>query len=121
MRAPSDRSALWARWRDRVAPENAGRKFEISESDIDCGLYAAKRGGQLVAVQIDVEQIIDDDSGELIEEEKLVAWINGERFDEPSRVADIWLRCAKRPLTLTEFKRVSALPSGINLQRDVIT
>lgn len=115
MRRPSDRAALWQWWRDALARKPGLRR----PIEPQCGRYQAKRRGQWVAVQIDVVSTIDE-NGELIEDETLSAWVQGERFDEPDKVEAIWLAC-KNPITDEEFRRIANTPRVDDLTRSVVT
>jgi len=119
VRRPSDRAALWRRYRARIG----GARLSWSPEEIECGRYKAKRRGQFVAVQIDIEGEVDDD-GELISDERFVAFIYTAHTTnkvEGEKVFDVWSRCGGRPITDEEFRTLAGLPSGIDLRRDVIT
>lgn len=122
MRRPSDRNALFQRWRERLANiRPRDWRFETPE----CGRYSAKRNGQLAAIQIDIEQEIDELTGELISEERFIAIIvqaeQTTRVDDDLKVMAVWERCGASPITDEEFKRISRMPLKIDLARDVIT
>lgn len=123
MRRPSDRAQLWARWRERLDQRRAGdmRARDWPFDEPQCGRYQSKRHGQHVAVQIDIEQEIDPETGELLEPERLVAFVQGERFDDFECVVSIWQRCGAKPITDEEFRRLLNLPRIESLGRTVIT
>lgn len=116
MRQPSDRRALWAKWEARIA----GDPVAFDPQEPECGQFKAKRRGQWAAVQIDIERDIDPDTGELEGDERIVAFVNGEKFTG-EKVYDIWLRCCMRPISTPEFRRLMNLPERIDLTRSVIT
>ena len=112
IRVPSDRRALWAAWEDRLA----GRRVELTAAP-QCGLYKARRDGRWVGVQIDIESDTDPETGELVGDERFVAWIQHERFD----AEDVWPYAAKNPVTREEFKRLLTQPIVNDLSREVVT
>lgn len=126
MRRPSDRSELWRAWREHVAPLREGerrKRWRFNPNDPQCGRYQAKRGGQWVAVQIDIAPPEVDENGELLADEQFVAWVGEEKF-EGERVFDIWARCCQRPITDEEWRRLMKLApivEGSDLTRTVIT
>lgn len=116
MRRPSDRAQLWERWRRRVAGDRA---LTINVDAPECGRYMAKRRGQWTAVQIDIEQEIED--GELVSDERFVAWLGEDKFTDEHKVHDIWLRCSGRPISDEEYRRLMKMPKISDLTRSVIT
>lgn len=111
IRAPSDRNALWQAWEDRLA----GKRVAITGTP-QCGLYKARRNGRWVGVQIDIESDIDAETGELVGDERFVAWIAHERFDADA----VWSYCAKHPINRDEFKRLLTQPAVNDLTREVV-
>lgn len=118
MRKPSDRAELWRRWRERLT---GVRPRAWAFDQVECGRYRGKRRGQWVAVQIDIEQEIDPDTGELLAPESYVAFVNGERFDDFERVVTIWERCGAYPIDDDQFRRLSNLPRVENLGSVIVT
>lgn len=122
MRRPSDRNALFQRWRERLARI---RPREWPFEQPQCGRYSAKRNGQLAAVQIDIDQEIDPETGELLADERFFAVIiqaeQMERIEDDLKVMAVWQRCGASPITDEEFKRISRMPLKIDLTRDVVT
>lgn len=76
----------------------------VFEDEPECGWYAFqhRKNGPLVPVEIRVERDIDTATGELMDDEKIVATLEGERID-PARV---WLWASKRPLTKAAFNEL---------------
>lgn len=118
MRRPSDRAELWRRWRERLA---GVRRRAWSPDEIECGRYMAKRGGQWQAVQIDIAREIDSETGELLGDERFVAWVGVDKFEEFERVVDIWARCGSRPVSDEEYKRLLHMPAITSLTTNVVT
>lgn len=114
-RTPSDRAMLWGYWRERLAGAVRG-----VPDDPQCGLWKAKCFGRWVGVQIDLVQDIDPDTGELVSDEKLVAFVGPDSFYDRKYVDDIWLRCASHPVTADEFERLQRAPEVSDLSREVI-
>lgn len=121
MRKPSDRKALFQRWRERT---NRIRPREWPFDFPQCGRYSVKRNGQLAAVQIDIEQEIDELTGELISEERFYAVIiqaeQLTRIDDDLKVLTVWQRAGANPITDEEFTRISRMPLKVDLSKDVI-
>ena len=111
MRQPSDRTAAWAQWRARLD----GAVVQLGTAPV-CGLYKAKRFGRWVAVQIDLAQEIDPDTGELLADEELSAWRNGEPVDP----CDVWTYCAANPIGADEFQRLQRAPVVVDLSKEFV-
>lgn len=116
MRRPTDRTQAWADWRARIN----GAPCTISTDEIMCGFYKARRQGRFVGVQIDLWANIDPDTGELIEDEKLVAFVGPDTFFDLNKIHDIWLRCGGQPISEAEFERLERMPAVDDLTRAVI-
>ncbi len=114
MRAPTDRAAAWAPWRRMLA----GERVAISDTPF-CGWYRAKRRGQYVAVQIDLIQDVCPDTGELVSDERFVAFVGGDVFYDQERVADVWMRCLGA-IGEAEAERLLRMPAVSDLSRQVI-
>lgn len=115
MRRPTDRNAAWAHWRDRVA----GIARPITPDAPQAGFYRARRHGRHVGVQIDLWQEIDEATGELLSDERIVAFIGADTFFD-EHVHDIWLRCGGQPISEAEFERLERMPAVDDLTRAVI-
>lgn len=116
MRAPTDRTAAWEPWRRMLA----GERVAITDTPC-CGWYRAKRRGQWCAVQIDLVQDIDPETGELLGDERFVAFLGAnDVFYEAEKVADVWLRCAANPIGEAEAERLLRMPPVSDLSREVI-
>lgn len=116
MRRPTDRALAWDHWRRRLN----GERLEIT-SQPQCGWYRAKRRGQWVAVQIDLQQEIDPETGDLITDERPIAFIGDDVFYDAARVGEIWLHCAAHPITEAEAERLLRMPAVRDLSRQVVT
>jgi hypothetical protein len=115
VRKPTDRIVAWAHWRDRIA----GIPCAITPDDPKPGFYRAKRRGRHVGVQIDLVAETDPDTGELIAEERIAAFIEDDIFFG-EHVFDVWLRCGGQPITEAEFERLQRMPEVSDLTRGVI-
>lgn len=116
MRAPTDRAKAWAPWRRMLA----GERVRIDDAPL-CGWYKAKRFGQWTAVQIDLVQDVDPETGELIGDERFVAFVGKtDVFYEADKIAEIWLRCAANPMSEAEAERLLRMPAVSDLSRQVI-
>jgi hypothetical protein len=116
-RAPSDRHALWAWWR-----AHQGSAPHTIPNEPQCGLYKVKaRSGAWVAGAIDVLQDIDPETNELMDDEKLVAFVNYGRnqWDRDPHAA--WPFMAQHPLTERDHTRLLHAPQVTDLSRQVIT
>lgn len=121
LRQPSDRAALYAWHADALDALAQGRKDNlkelaavapdlmppISEDAPQCGYFLAKvaRFALLVPAKIFVLSVIGDD-GELLEPERVVCEIGGERYPE---VETAWLRLCTRPISASEYQYRMAL------------
>lgn len=76
-----------------------GRAPEAHEGDPQCGWYRTRlvKGGPWVAVEIRMVRVIDDETGELTEPERLVCTADGERRDP----AKLWTYL--EPIPRAEF------------------
>lgn len=92
MRTPTPREAAYA-WHARAI---RGEKVLIHEGEPQCGFYLTRlvARGALVPGSIFLEQIIDEETGELMSDEVFRAEILG----EPQDPNDAWLHFAKRPI-----------------------
>lgn len=116
MRRPTDLTAAWAHWRDRIN----GVPRAVTPDQPQPGLYRARRHGRHVGVQIDLVQEIDPATGELIAEERFVAFVGADAFYDRRYIDDVWLRCAGNPISEAEFARLQAMPAVDDLTRAVI-
>lgn len=117
MRRPSDRADAWDTWRSRLL----GMRYDITSMP-HCGWFKAKRFGQWTAVQIDLVQDIDPETGELLGDEHFCAFVGAhDVFYEQAKVEEIWLRCAANPISEAEAERLLAMPPVSDLTRSVIT
>lgn len=96
MRMPTPQDALLAWW--RAALENP--QHPRHDDDPHSGFYYMKqvKGGPAVPVRIWCRQIIDPDTGELVEPEVMMADVGGE--DRPA--SDVWMRC--RPISQRAYE-----------------
>jgi hypothetical protein len=117
LRRPTDRNVAWASWRARIEGRAADQPIT---SVAECGWYRAKRHGQHVAVQIDLVQEVDPDTGELTAPESFVAFVGADTFYEQSKIEEIWLRCGGSPITEAEAERLLKMPAVSDLSRQVI-
>ncbi len=92
MRRPTPRDVAWD-WHSRAL---RGEKVPIHDSTPQCGYYLTRlvARGAYVPGSIWLEQIIDPETGELLEDERYRAEILGEEV-EPN---DAWLWLSKRPI-----------------------
>src|SRR5262249_43923208 len=109
--------AAWENWRRRLA----GEKIDCHPDEPQCGWYRAKRSGRFVAVQIDLIQDIDADTGELVSDECFIAFIDRDVFYEDVKVAEIWIRCCGTPIAEAEAQRLLTMPKVSDLSREVVT
>lgn len=117
MRKPSDRHALWAWWR-----ANQGAPQGDIPDDPQCGLYKVRRKDRTwMAGAIDLLQDIDDETGELMSDEKLVAYVNtAERqWDRDPHAA--WPYMGQNPITERDHFALLHQPRITDLSRQVIT
>ncbi len=115
MRRPTDRAAAWADWRARIN----GEPRPITAMEPQPGFYRARRAGRHIGVQIDLWQEIDEATGELLSEERLVAFIGKDTFFD-LHVEEIWLRCGGQPISEAEFERLERMPAVDDLTRSII-
>lgn len=113
-RAPTDRALAWANWRRRLT----GAHVPLNNDEPQCGLYKRKQFGRWVAVQIDLQQDTDPETGELIADERFAVFVNGEasKFDAGRE----WSFCADNPITEAEYERLIAAPVVRDLSKEVI-
>lgn len=100
-RRPTDRYAAWAWWRAAVAGEIGGWPMTPR-----CGFYKLKRAGRWVPAVIDLAQVTDAVSGELIADEAIYCLVAGVAVD----AEEIWSRL--RPISQADFHMLAALPAG---------
>lgn len=95
IRQPTPREAQYAWWNRTISGERAPRL----EDEPQPGFYKRRfvRGGPFVPVEIFLEQVTDPETGELAEDERLRALVNGERRDPVS----VWPYC--RAITVDEY------------------
>lgn len=116
LRRPTDRAAAWETWRRRLA----GERVEITGAPHP-GWFKAKRFGQWTAVQIDLVADVDPDTGELVSDERFVAFVGAsDAFYEQAKVEAIWLRCAGHPISEAEAEQLLRMPAVSDLSREVI-
>jgi hypothetical protein len=111
IRSPSSREAAWEHYAARMRGE-----FRELTTEPQPGLYSVKRNGRRVPVQIDLVQDIDE-AGELLSDERIVAWVDGEITDADS----VWSYAAKHPITQEEFDRLKNRPAVLDLTREIVT
>lgn len=116
MRRPTDRTLAWANWRQRLA----GVRLPVTPGDPQCGFYRAKRHGNWAGVQIDIVAEVDEETGELLGDERFVAFVGADAFYDRNYVDEIWLRCCDKPISETEFERLLKAPKVNDLSREVI-
>lgn len=63
------------------------------------------RGGPFVPACIFIEQEIDAETGELLDDERLICELSGERVE----IGDEWPRLADHPITAAEFGYLTAI------------
>lgn len=117
MREPSDRHALWAWWR----AHQGGTPAEIP-AEPQCGLYKVRtKQRNWIAGAIDLLQDICPDTGDLMSDEKLVAYVNAgaRQWDRDPHAA--WPFMAQHPLTQSDHTRLLHAPFVSDLSRQVIT
>lgn len=117
MRKPTPREVSWEHWRRRIA----GEVLPIHPDEPQAGFYRSKRRGQFVGVQIDWIGETDSETGELISDEIIAAFIGEDQFLRRDDVVEIWLRCGGSPITAEEFERLAHMPEVRDLTRAVIT
>lgn len=117
MRKPTPREVSWEHWRRRIA----GEVLPIHPDEPQPGFYRSKRRGQHVGVQIDWIGETDADTGELLSDEILAAFIGEDQFLRHADVCTIWTRCGGSPITAEEFERLLAMPAVSDLTRSIIT
>lgn len=108
MRRSTPRAALYA-WH---AAALRGEDPDVFAEEPQCGWFLTRlvRDGPQVPVRIWCEQVLDPDTGELAEDERLVAQIGDERETDAGRV---WLRVARHPIPEDNyFARLRRLTSG---------
>lgn len=116
MRRPTDRAAAWANWRAR----SEGRALPVGAAP-ECGFYKARRGGRFICVQIDLIAETDPDTGELLSDERYVAFLGADAtIYDAAMIDEIWLRCAANPITEAEAERLLRAPAVSDLSREVI-
>jgi hypothetical protein len=109
-RRPTDRYAAWAWWRAAVAGESA--EWPMTPR---CGFYKLKRAGRWVPAVIDLAQVIDTASGDLVADERITCMVGGLAADPD----ETWTRL--RPISEADFHMLAALPVGaIDLSRTPI-
>lgn len=111
IRRPSDRAAAWALWRARLA----GQAIALDLNAPHCGLFQMRLFGRWAPVTIDLVQELAAETGELLADEELAAWVSGRRIE----VDRVWPRCAGHPLTEKAFAALSRVAGVRDLTREV--
>lgn len=98
MRRPTDPRDAYRTWYELLR----GRKPPLHDGVPQCGFYKMRlaKGGPMVPVAIFLRQVIDKETGELIEPEEIVCLVNG-RPDDAQRT---WNWCCKNPITEAEYR-----------------
>ncbi len=111
MRQPSSFSQLYGWWQGAIA----GR-WKVSDHDADarCGWYKTRfwRDGPWVPVEIKCWRNVDPDTGELTEDERLVAIVNGEEKDP----GPMWTYL--RPITKKAFDALTEAREATSHRRN---
>lgn len=102
IRQPSSPVAALAWWR----ASTRGERRPVFEDDPQPGFYRRRlvRGGPWVAARIDLVQILDPETGELAEPERLTCIVGGDRRDAYRE----WTWIASNPVTREEHARLEA-------------
>ena len=105
MRQPTPASVLYA-WHTAALRDPSIARHE---GDPQCGWYRTRlvKGGPFVPVQIRVEREIDDDTGELLGPETLVALVDG----QPRAPGPIWTHLT--PISRAEFQSLQDRKASI--------
>jgi hypothetical protein len=89
----------WAKIYEWHSDMMAGLEPPRHEIEPHAGWYKVRlvKGGPFVPAEIWLDQVIDDETGELADDELLFATVNG----QPADPMKIWLSC--RPISQAEF------------------
>ena len=98
MRQPTPDDAAYAHWQSALA----GQRMPVHEDEPQSGFYRMRlvKGGPFVPVAIWIDKQVDEVTGELTDDERLVALANGKTAD-PTRV---WSFCARHPITEEDYR-----------------
>jgi hypothetical protein len=101
MRAPSDLDAAFEWWRDALAGLNPP-----IHSEPHCGFFWRRmvRGGPKVPVAIWILQDIDEETGELLSDERMLCAVGGKE----ANADDQWTHCAGNPISEAEYRYLAA-------------
>lgn len=102
MRQPTPIAGTLAWHRAALAGENP----PIHDSEPEAGFFQMRlvRGGPWVPVRIWLHQVIDGETGELVQDERLAATVDG----RPADPCQIWTRCAAHPVSEQYFAYLTA-------------
>jgi hypothetical protein len=107
MRSPTTAAAA-LRWHDAAIEQRDMRlPHEVINDDPQCGWFECRltAGGPLLPARIWLEQDIDDDTGELVDDETMRCQVV---FVEKDPV-EFWSHLAKRPITQERYDYLMAL------------
>lgn len=104
IRRPTPASIAYAWWREAVA---APHLIDEVPQDPQLGYFKRRlvRGGPYVSARLYYERWIDDETGELLSDEKLICEVNGE-FADPH---EQWPWLCAMPISEAEFNYLEAV------------
>lgn len=98
MRTPTPDNEAYAYWFSVLN----GTREPVHEDNPQAGFYRMRlvKNGPFVPVAIWIEKTVDETTGELLDDERYVALVNG----KPEDPARIWTYCAARPIEEDEYR-----------------
>lgn len=108
-RTPTDRFAAWAYWREWLA-----RGDDVRTMATAAGYYLLKDGKARVPIMIDIVADVCPESGELLGDEVLMAWIGDRQRPRPAN--DVWTYIVG-PITEEDYRKRLARPEVTDLSR----
>lgn len=103
MREPTPEASLYEWWRAATA----GERVPVHEDEPQCGLFKRRIAprGPFIPASIYVVREVDEESGELLSDERLACEVNGHPRDPQAE----WLWLAKNPITQDDYDDLTIL------------
>lgn len=111
MRRPSPPGPQYAHWRESLLARIEKRRGPpVYEDAPQCGLWRSRdTNGDWTPVRIWLDQVIDDETGELLQDERISVQ-HGDTIAATRNSEElIWSSCARHPITKAEYEYYAEL------------